>query len=108
MNIAPVFGLLLWGRVDQLAAVLIVLPMAVMLVVGVYEHFLSSAPGQCVKSSRFRMGTVVQGERSPPRGFGSFGLLDRSAGLVPTKAQANIISLVQRLGSYLLDAAGAR
>jgi hypothetical protein len=30
------------------------------------------------------------------------------AGLVPTKAQANIISLVQRLGSYLLDAAGAR
>jgi hypothetical protein len=47
MNIAPVFGLLLllWGRVDRLAAVLIVLPMAVMLVIGVYEHFLSSGPG---------------------------------------------------------------
>jgi hypothetical protein len=46
MNIAPVIGLfLLCSRVDRLATLLIVLPMAVMLVIGVYEHFLNSGPG---------------------------------------------------------------
>jgi hypothetical protein len=46
VNITPVIGLiLLWLQVDRPAAVLVVLPMAVVLVIGVYEHFVNAGPG---------------------------------------------------------------
>lgn len=45
VNAAPVVGLtLLLLRIYRLAAVLIFLPMALMLVLGAYEHFLSFGP----------------------------------------------------------------
>lgn len=48
--ITPVIGLiLLWRRVNVAAAILVVIPMTVTLVISAYKHFMSSGPGNAFR-----------------------------------------------------------